>query len=113
MRVDLNVPVQSGVITNDTRIKRTVPTIQDLQKKGAQVILLSHFGRPGGKRKNSMSLELVAKELGGILGEKVLFARDCIGDQAATAIALASNKQVVMLENLRFHPEEEENNIFY
>ena len=111
VRVDLNVPVQSGVITDDTRMRRTVPTIQDLQKKGAQVILLSHFGRPGGKRENSMSLELVAKALGGILGEKVLFARDCIGDQAATAIALASNKQVVMLENLRFHPEEEENNI--
>ncbi len=109
LRTDLNVPIRDGVITDATRIERTLPTIQDLKEKGAQVILLSHFGRPKGRRILEMSLKPISLELEKHLKQKIFFVSDCVGDQAVQAIASADDNMIIMLENLRFHPEEEEN----
>ena len=109
VRVDLNVPMHDGRVTDTTRIERTLPTIRDLQAKGAQVIVLSHFGRPRGQRKLEMSLQPVAIALQTSLGQKVAFGADCIGADAVAAIASADNGEVVVLENLRFHAGEEAN----
>ena len=109
VRVDLNVPMHDGLVTDTTRIERTLPTIRDLQAKGAQVIVLSHFGRPRGQRKLEMSLQPVAVALQTSLGQNVAFGADCIGADAVAAIASADNGEVVVLENLRFHAGEEAN----
>ena len=109
VRVDLNVPMNDGLVTDTTRIERTLPTIRDLQAKGAQVIVLSHFGRPRGQRKLEMSLQPVAVALQTSLGQNVAFGADCIGADAVAAIASADNGEVVVLENLRFHAGEEAN----
>ena len=109
VRVDLNVPMHDGQVTDTTRIERTLPTIRDLQAKGAQVIVLSHFGRPRGQRQLEMSLQPVAVALQTSLGQKVAFGADCIGADAVAAIASADNSEVVVLENLRFHAGEEAN----
>jgi phosphoglycerate kinase len=109
LRADLNVPVHDGKITDLTRLERLSPTIRELSDKGAKVIVLSHFDRPKGKRVPSMSLAPVAAALGEVLGRKVRFAEDCVGLPAQQAIEVLHNGDVAVLENTRFHAEEEKN----
>ncbi len=109
VRVDFNVPLDNGSITDDTRIRAAVPTIQDLTSKGAKVILTSHFGRPKGKVNESMRLTPVAQRLSELLGKEVVKTNDCIGDEVAAAVAKMQNGDVLLLENVRFYAEEEEN----
>ena len=111
VRVDFNVPIKDGRITDDTRIRSSVPTITYALDRGATVVLASHLGRPKGKASPEFSLRPVATRLSEILGRPVVFAEDCIGDEARRASdeAHRSNDRVVLLENLRFHPEEEQN----
>lgn len=110
LRADYNVPVSdNGIITDDYRIRQSVPTIKALLEKGATVIVCSHLGRPEGKPEPRYSLEPVSKRLSKLLGHDVHFAADCIGPQAETAVKSMQPGQVLLLENLRFHPEEEKN----
>ncbi|HEX3993551.1 MAG TPA: phosphoglycerate kinase [Acetobacteraceae bacterium] len=109
MRADLNVPVRDGKITDLTRIERLSPTIRELSGAGAKVIVCSHFDRPKGKRVPSMSLRPMADALSHVLGRPVAFADDCIGPTAETAVAAMANGDVLVLENTRYHPEEEKN----
>ncbi len=109
VRVDLNVPVKDGVVTDATRIERVAPTIRELSEKGAKVILLAHFGRPKGEPVAEMSLKTIAPAVEDILDQRVHFAADCIGDKAANAIAEMNDGDVLLLENTRFHKGEEKN----
>lgn len=110
MRVDYNVPLNAeGRITDDTRIRATLPTLRYLQEKGARVVLISHLGRPKGKPNPSYSLKPVAERLTELLSQKIKFARDCIGKEARRVVASLRPREVALLENLRFHPEEEKN----
>jgi phosphoglycerate kinase len=111
VRADLNVPMQDGKVTDATRIERLVPTLQELSKAGAKVIVMSHFGRPNGKVVPAMSLQPLAAELGKALGSPVVFAADSVGPEAKKVVAGLKNGQVALLENLRFHKEEEANDI--
>jgi phosphoglycerate kinase len=108
VREDLNVPMANGAITDTTRIKASLPTIKDLSHRGAFVIVMSHLGRPKGVDQ-SLSLRPVAQELGRELWGEVKFAYDCVGPQAEAAVARMQQGQVLMLENVRFHPEDEQN----
>lgn len=109
VRVDFNVPLDDqGNITDDTRIRFALPTIQDLTKKGAKVILASHFGRPKGVDEK-LRLTPVAKRLSELLGQDVIKCDDCIGDEVTAKVSAMQNGQVLLLENVRFHPEEEKN----
>ena len=108
IRVDFNVPLERGSITDDTRIRAALPTIQFALEHGTSVVLASHLGRPKGKPRPEYSLRPVAARLAGLLKRPVSFADDCIGEPAERAVEHAANG-VVLLENLRFHPEEEEN----
>ncbi|MFM5978659.1 MAG: phosphoglycerate kinase [Dolichospermum sp.] len=109
VRVDFNVPVDDqGNITDDTRIRAALPTIQDLTQKGAKVILTSHFGRPKGVDEK-LRLTPVAKRLSELLGQEVIKTDDCIGDDVAAKVAALDNGQVLLLENVRFYKEEEKN----
>lgn len=109
IRVDLNVPMEEGRVTDMTRIERTAPTIRELAEKGARVVVLSHFGRPGGMTVPSLSLRPLVEPLAGVLGRKVAFAENCIGAEAGQAVAKLADGEVALLENLRFHKEEEAN----
>jgi phosphoglycerate kinase len=110
VRADFNVPLDdSGNITDDTRIKAALPTIRDLVGKGGKVILCSHMGRPKGAVKEELRLTPVAKRLSELLGQEVTKCDDCVGDSVASIVNAMSNGQVVLLENLRFHNEEEAN----
>jgi phosphoglycerate kinase len=111
MRADFNVPLDAALaITDDTRIRETVPTIKFILGAGAKkVVLMSHLGRPDGKRVDKYSLKPVAKKLEELLGEKVKFFDDCVGDTVKAGVSQAAEK-VVLLENLRYHAEEEANN---
>ncbi len=111
VRVDFNVPLSGGVITDDTRIKGALPTINYLISHGAKVILCSHLGRPKGEFNLKYSLEPVAKRLSELLGKKVEFSKDVIGEDATRKVASLKNGEVVLLENLRFHKEEEKNDV--
>lgn len=109
VRADLNVPIEDGAITDDTRIRESLPTIRYLLEQGARtVILCSHLGRPKGPDP-ALSLAPVAGRLSNLLDTDVLFAEDCVGEVARQAVASAPAGGIVLLENLRFHPEEERN----
>ncbi|CEF40934.1 phosphoglycerate kinase [Acetobacter senegalensis] len=109
LRVDLNVPMKDGVISDFTRIERIVPTIRELADKGGRVIVLSHFDRPKGKVVPDMSLQPIATALATALGKPVSFAHDCIGPDAEAAAASLKDGEVLLLENTRFQPGEETN----
>jgi len=105
VRVDLNAPVADGRVTDASRLHAALPTIRALRAAGAQVILLSHFGRPKGARRAEMSLKQVLPALEAVLGERIAFGEDCLGEPARAAVQ--SGAGIVLLENLRFHPGEE------
>ena len=109
VRVDINVPMENGVVSDATRIEKIVPTVKDIQAKGGKVVLLAHYDRPKGKVVPEMSLAHVQSALAAALGSKVVFGADCVGDVAKAAIAAASPGDVVLLENTRFHAGEEKN----
>ena len=109
VRIDLNVPMKNGKVTDATRIERAAPGLKELAAKGAKVIVLSHFGRPDGKRVPEMSLKPLVEPLARALGKPVAFAEDCIGPRAEEAVRALKNGDVLLLENLRFHKEEEKN----
>ncbi len=110
VRADLNVPVSGAEVTDATRIERLLPTLRDLSDRGAKVIVISHFGRPDGKPVAKYSLEPVAKKLASMMpGTTVHFAKDCVGPLAEEAASRLQGGEILVLENLRFHKEEEEN----
>lgn len=109
VRVDLNVPIKNGVVTDDTRIKESLPTIKKLQEKDARIILMSHLGRPKGKKDRVYSLEPVAAKLAELINQEIIFADDCIGDGPKKLVGDLKTKGIVVLENLRFYAEEEAN----
>ncbi len=110
VRADLNVPVKDGRVTDPTRISRLAPTIRELAEKGARVVVISHFGRPNGKHDQGLSLKPIAQPLSEALGRRhVAFAEDCIGPRAKAAVDGLKPGEIALLENLRFHKEEESN----
>ncbi len=109
LRADFNVPLRDGVVAEDFRIRKTLPTIKWLREKGASVAIISHLGRPKGKVVPALSLAPVARRLGDLLGEPVVFITDCVGDGVRKAVERMGAGEVLLLENLRFHPGEEAN----
>src|SRR5438067_10061749 len=110
LRADLNVPMKNGKVTDPTRIERLAPTIEALIGKGAKVVVMSHFGRPKGNPDPALSLRpLVGPLEKAIGGRHVAFATDCVGEEARRVVAALQPGQVALLENLRFHKEEEAN----
>ncbi len=108
-RVDINVPVKNGMVTDDTRIQRILPTLRDILAAGGKPVLLAHFGRPKGERVAEMSLSVVRPALEAALGRPVKFAEDCIGGPAKKAVAALEEGDVLLLENTRFHAGETKN----
>jgi phosphoglycerate kinase len=114
VRVDLNVPMEGGRVTDTTRLERILPTLMEISRKGGKVIILAHFGRPKGdtleqRRNAEFSLKPVAKALGDLMGRPVAFAEECIGEVARAAIDAIKPGDMLVLENTRFHREEEKN----
>ncbi|MCV6600593.1 MAG: phosphoglycerate kinase [Cohaesibacter sp.] len=109
VRVDLNVPMKDGIVTDATRLERIVPTLSEISEKGGKVIILAHFGRPKGEKIAEMSLKPVVPALSKILDRPVMFAQDCIGDIAKGAIEAMSSGDILVLENTRFYKGEEKN----
>ena len=109
VRVDLNVPMDKGRVSDATRIERVLPTIREIAAKGGKAILLSHFGRPKGGPDKENSLQPLAEVLSGFLGQPVGFTSDCIGEAARTAVAAMKDGDILLLENTRFHKGEEKN----
>jgi len=111
VRVDFNVPLKNGVIGDDTRIRASIPTIRHIIEHGGTAILASHLGRPKGKQNPALSLKPVADRLAELIGRPVAFAPDCVGDEVKKIVSDVhkSGAGLVLLENLRFHPEEEKN----
>lgn len=108
-RVDINVPVENGKVTDATRIERIAATVQSILDKGGRPVLLAHFGRPKGERRDDMSLQPLIPALEAVLGVEIVFAADCIGPAAAALIDTLVDNQVALLENTRFHAGEEKN----
>lgn len=109
LRADYNVPLKDGAVSSNYRIAQSVETIRALQEQGCRIVIVSHLGRPKGPEDTQYSLKPVAKELSKLLDEPVTFATDCIGDNVAKAAKALKPKEVLLLENLRFHPEEKAN----
>jgi phosphoglycerate kinase len=109
LRADLNVPVKDGKVTDATRIERLAPTIRELAEKGARVVVMSHFGRPEKGPDPKLSLKPLVEPLAKAIGRPVAFAEDCIGEPARRVVDRLKDGEVALLENLRFHPEEEKN----
>ena len=115
VRVDYNVPFQEGTstISDDTRIKASIPTLKHLINKGCSLVLCSHLGRPKGKRYPGLSLKPIATRLGEILEQKIQFVEDCVSEEAAATASKLGKGEILLLENLRFHRGEEENNLAF
>ena len=109
VRVDFNVPMEGGQVTDDTRLRAALPTIEDVRRRGGRVILMSHFGRPKGRPMTGMSLIPLLQPLSDLLEAPVAFATNCIGEPARRAVQKLQDGEVLLLENLRFHPGEETN----
>lgn len=109
VREDLNVPLREGAISDDTRIRAAASTLRELSARGARVVVMSHLGRPGGEVVPALSLRPVAAPLAALLGRRVAFGEDCIGEPARAAVARLRESDVLLLENVRFHPGEETN----
>lgn len=110
VRVDFNVPIENGVVIDNTRIVESLPTIKKILAEGGRVILMSHLGRPKGKPNMEFTLKPVAQRASELLGQEVRFVPDCIGEAAKASVANLKDGECLLLENLRFHKEEEENN---
>jgi phosphoglycerate kinase len=113
IRADLNVPVQNGEVTDATRLERVLPGLKDLSGRGARVVVISHFGRPKGGPDPQFSLRPVADKLSKLVGRRVSFAPDCIGEVAEKVIASLQPGDIAVLENLRFHKGEEKNDLAF
>jgi phosphoglycerate kinase len=109
LRADLNVPVKDGKVTDATRVERLAPTIRELAEKGARVIVMSHFGRPENGPDPKLSLKPLVEPLARAVGQPVAFAEDCIGAKAQSVVDRLKDGEIALLENTRFHPEEEKN----
>ncbi|MEW6709793.1 MAG: phosphoglycerate kinase, partial [Candidatus Riflebacteria bacterium] len=110
VRVDFNVPLDENLkITDDTRMRMAVPTLKHIMEKGGRLVVMSHLGRPKGQPVDKYSLKSLVSHLSQLLGKPVKFAEDCIGEKAQTVVNSLANGEVAMLENLRFHKEEEKN----